>query len=192
MCEPVTISLTAAQIMAAQVGVAAVAAGAGLYNQQQAQKTEQANFKYVQQQAGRDANATYSQLARRMEQENTAASQAIQENLDRSISATASARVSAAAAGASGASVDALMQEYQMSSMNYAQRVTRQRALSEAENIMSQKGVQAQYTERVMQAAPKLPGPDYLGAALQIGQGFTNSYFQNTVYDPSKGKRVFA
>lgn len=179
-------------LMAAQIGLTAVQAGAGLYNQAQQRKAEQANFKYVQQQAGRDANATYSQLARRMEQENTAASQAIQENLDRSISATASARVAAAAAGASGASLDALMRDYQMSTMGYAQRVTRQRALSEAENIMQQKGVQAQYTERAMQAAPRLPGPDYLGAFLQIGQGAVNSYFQNTVYDPSKGKRVFA
>lgn len=185
MCEPTT-------MMAVSVAMSAAGAGSGLYNQSQQRIAEQANFKYVQGQAAQDANATYSQLARRMEQENTAASQAIQENLDRSISATASARVSAAAAGASGASVDALMREYQMSSMNYAQRVTRQRALSEAENIMAQKGVKAQYTERVMQAAPRLPGPDYLGAALQIGQSTVNSYFQNTVYDPSKGKRVFA
>lgn len=176
--------------MAVQIGLTAASAGAGLYNQSQQRKAEQANFKYVQQQAGRDANATYSQLARRMEQENTAASQAVQENLDRSISATASTRVAAAAAGASGASLDALMRDYQMSTMGYAQRVTRQRALSEAENIMQQKGVKAQYTERVMQAAPRLPGPDYLGAFLQIGQGAVNSYFQNTVYDPSKGKRV--
>jgi hypothetical protein len=179
-------------LMAAQIGLTAASAGMGLYNQAQQRKAEQANFKYVQGQAALDANATYSQLARRLEQENTAASQAVQENLDRSISATASTRVAAAAAGASGASLDALMRDYQMSSMQYAQRVSRQRALSEAENIMAQKGVKAQYTERVMQAAPRLPGPDYIGAFLQIGQGAVNSYFQNTVYDPSKGKRVFA
>lgn len=184
MCDPVS-------IMAASVAMSAASAGAGIFNQQQAQKAERRNFDFVKRQASLDANATYSQLARRQEQENVAASQAVQENLDRSISASSSARVAAAAAGASGASVAALMRDYEMSRMGYAQRVSRQRMLSEAEYKQANKGVQAQYSERVYSASPKLPGPDYLGAALQIGQTAIQGYYNATTYDPAKGKRVF-
>ena len=142
---------------------------AGVYGQQQQAKAQNA---YNEQQAKNTMEAYRANIAQTnlmQSQEHAAASQKINENNRAAEAAKAKALVSAGESGISGLSVDALLADLSGEQARYNESVNQnyQNASMAVDN--QRKNAQITAASQINQL--KTPqSPDYLGAALRIGQ----------------------
>ena len=142
---------------------------AGVYGQQQEAKAQQA---YNDQQA-KNAMAAYranlEQTNLQQSQEHAAATQKINENNRAAEAAKATARVSAGESGISGLSVDALLANLSGEQARYNDSVNQN--YENASMALDNQRTNAQVNAASQINSLKTPkSPDYLGAALKIGQ----------------------
>lgn len=159
MCEPTT----------ALLALSVASTVAGVYGQQQQVKAQNA---YNDQQAKNTMEAYRANLAQTnltQSQEQAAATQKINENNRAAEAAKAKALVSAGESGISGLSVDALLADLSGEQARYNESVNQnyQNASMAIDN--QRKNAQINAASQINQL--KTPqSPDYLGAALRIGQ----------------------
>ncbi|WP_299316649.1 hypothetical protein [uncultured Halomonas sp.] len=161
MCEPTTALLV----------LTAASTAAGLYGQQQQAKAQNA---YNDQQAKNTMEAYRANLAQTnlmQSQEQAAASQKINENNRAAEAAKAKALVSAGESGISGLSVDALLADLSGEQSRYNESVNQNYENASMAIDNQRKNVQINAASQINQL--KTPqSPDYLGAALRIGQAY--------------------
>lgn len=159
MCEPTTALLV----------LTAASTAAGVYGQQQQVKAQNA---YNDQQAKNTMEAYRANLAQTnlmQSQEQAAASQKINENNRAAEAAKAKALVSAGESGISGLSVDALLADLSGEQARYNESVNQNYENASMAIDNQRKNVQINAASQINQL--KTPqAPDYLGAALRIGQ----------------------
>lgn len=159
MCEPTTAMLV----------LSAASTAAGLYGQQQQAKAQNA---YNDQQAKNTMEAYRANLAQTnlmQSQEQAAATQKITENNRAAEAAKAKALVSAGESGISGLSVDALLADLSGEQSRYNESVNQNYENASMAIDNQRKNVQINAASQINQL--KTPqAPDYLGAALRIGQ----------------------
>ena len=142
---------------------------AGVYGQQQEAKAQQA---YNDQQA-KNAMAAYranlEQTNLKQSQEHAAATQKVNENNRAAEAAKATALVSAGESGISGLSVDALLANLSGEQARYNESVNQN--YENASMAIDNERTNAQVNAASQINSLKTPkSPDYLGAALKIGQ----------------------
>lgn len=158
MCEPTTL-----------MALSVASTVAGVYGQQQQVKAQNA---YNEQQAKNAMEAYRENLAQtnlQQSQEHAAASQKINENNRAAEAAKAKALVSTDESGISGLSVDALLADLSGEQARYNESVNQnyQNASMAIDN--QRKNARINASSQINQL--KTPqSPDYLGAALRIGQ----------------------
>jgi hypothetical protein len=184
VCDPVS-------LFAISASIAGVQAGATIYNQQQQADFQKDLFRVNKQAANENALAGYAALARRDTEEHIAATQAIQQNANRAAAARGTARVAAAESGVSGNSAEAVIDEFTRSELDYQQAVIRRKTFADAQLMEQKRAVRSGQQAAILSALPTITGPDYLGAALRLGEQVAGAYYQNTTYSPSTGKRTF-
>lgn len=161
MCEPST----------ALLALTVASTAAGVYNQQQQAKAQNA---YNDQQAKNTMEAYRANLAQTnmmQAQEQAAATQKINENNRAAEAAKAKALVSAGESGISGLSVDALLADLSGEQSRYNESVNQNYENASMVIDNQRKNVQINAASQINQL--KTPqAPDYLGAALRIGQAY--------------------
>ena len=142
---------------------------AGVYGQQQEAKAQQA---YNEQQAKNTMAAYRANLEQTnlmQSQEHAAATQKVNENNRAAEAAKATARVSAGESGISGLSVDALLANLSGDQARYNESVNQN--YENASMAIDNQRTNAQVNAASQINSLKTPkSPDYLGAALKIGQ----------------------
>lgn len=161
MCEPTTALLV----------MSAASAAAGVYGQQQQVNAQNA---YNEQQAKNTMEAYRANLAQTnlmQSQEHAAATQKINENNRAAEAAKAKALVSAGESGISGLSVDALLADLSGEQSRYNESVNQnyQNASMAIDNQRTNVRVNAASQINSLKTPQS---PDYLGAALRIGQSY--------------------
>jgi hypothetical protein len=169
-CEPTTIALIASVVISAVSGVASV---------QQQKATASAQAEYQQQQVeSSNKIAAYNASQLRIQEAQQAESQArdLEKARLASQSAKSTATVAAGEAGVSGASVDALLAEYDQQLGRYSESVARQGQLNRA-------GTQSQIDSLMMGASNtnlQINGPvnqpQYAAAALKFAGEAAGAY----------------
>jgi len=142
---------------------------AGVYGQQQQAKAQQA---YNDRQAKNTMEAYKANLEQTnlmQSQEHAAATQKVNENNRAAEAAKATARVSAGESGISGLSVDALLANLSGEQARYNESVNQNYENASMAIDNQRKNAQSNAASQINQL--KTPqSPDYLGAALRIGQ----------------------
>ena len=158
MCEPTTL-----------LALSVASTVAGVYGQQQQAKAQNA---YNNQQAKNTMEAYRANLAQTnlmQSQEHAAATQKINENNRAAEAAKAKALVSAGESGISGLSVDTLLADLSGDQARYNESVNQN--YQNASMAIDNQRTNAQVNAASQINSLKTPqSPDYLGAALRIGQ----------------------
>ena len=158
MCEPTTL-----------LALSVASTVAGVYGQQQQAKAQNA---YNNQQAKNTMEAYRANLAQTnlmQSQEHAAATQKINENNRAAEAAKAKALVSAGESGISGLSVDTLLADLSGEQARYNESVNQN--YQNASMAIDNQRTNAQVNAASQINSLKTPqSPDYLGAALRIGQ----------------------
>lgn len=174
MCEPTTIALASFALTAAST-VSSVYA-----QQQQARDTATAQNAYNRQVEQNQLIARNQNLTGLETERNTALDDT-REQINRNSmalrKAQAAARVSAGEAGVSGLSVDALLRDL-AGQAGYDNSTATENYLRQSESInFRRENVQNESVSAVNSVRqPQIQSPDYLGAALRIGQAGVSSY----------------
>ena len=159
MCEPTT----------AMLALSVASTVAGVYGQQQQAKAQNA---YNDQQAKNTMEAYRANLAQTnlmQSQEHAAATQKVNENNRAAEAAKAKALVSAGESGISGLSVDTLLADLSGGQSRYNESVNQN--YQNASMAIDNQRTNAQVNAASQINSLKTPqSPDYLGAALRIGQ----------------------
>lgn len=190
MCEPITIGLTASQLMAVSLGVTAVTAGVGYIAQKRqaeaAMTAQENNAKAVRGEAVRAMVAGTGDLQQRnlQEQSSTALKKQAAQMKARSAAATANATSESA-----GLSVDALMADFDRQYLNYADSQMQQLGFNQDQIGRQREGLQAQAEGRI-NTVPRqpIPQPSFGMAAMEFGAGAINTFDKFSVRDPLTGK----
>lgn len=195
MCAPPLISaiasLGAETIAAINLGIAVASAGFSVVQQQQnasaMQKFQQQQYKATRESATASAINQYNALLTRQQQEEAAAAQAIGQSSMRAEAAAATARTTAGETGTAGASVAQLLNEYRQQELGFAQNTIRNMNWMNAQLKMNMEGIRANQQAQINAAAPKpVAAPDYLGAALRIGESALTSASWAYQQNPTK------
>lgn len=159
MCEPTTALLV----------LTAASTAAGVYGQQQQVKAQNASNDQQAKNTMEAYRANLAQTNLMQSQEQAAASQKINENNRAAEAAKAKALVSAGESGISGLSVDALLADLSGEQARYNESVNQNYENASMAIDNQRKNVQINAASQINQL--KTPqAPDYLGAALRIGQ----------------------
>lgn len=168
MCDPVSIigfGLSAASTM---MGAQAQQAQADYQN-----KLAIANARNATQATLND----YNQSALRDVQEEAAAAQKVQAQVDEARALRARARVSAGESGVSGLSVDALDRSIAGDALGNITTINQNRAWTQQQSNMNKKALYTTGKSRTNEAASSMrSGPSAIGTALQIGAAGLDSY----------------
>ena len=159
MCEPTT----------ALLALSAASTVAGVYGQQQQAKAQNAANEQQAKNTMEAYRANIAQTNLMQSQEHAAATQKVNENNRAASAAQAKALVSAGESGISGLSVDALLAELSGEQARYNDSVNQnyQNASMAIDN--QRKNAQINASSQINQLETP-QSPDYLGAALRIGQ----------------------
>lgn len=165
MCEPTTIALA----------ITAVSAVASLEAQDSAVNAQSEANKRAAESANQANNANQAALTNEQNQQAEATAEQIAANNKGGAKAIAAAKVSAGEAGVSGTSVDSLLRE--LAGMNSADNAnaTSQYLRGDA-NLQARRTNSYNSANSVINNLKSAPAPDYLGAALKIGQAGVNYY----------------
>lgn len=174
MCTPMSLAVAAVAMTAAS-SVSSVIA-----QQQQAQETADAQNKYNRQIEQNQLIARNQNLAGLEMERKTAfqdATEQINQNTLAARKAEATARVSAGEAGLSGLSVDSLLRDL-AGQAGYDNATATENYLRQNTNInFRRENAQNEAVSAVNSVRqPTIQRPDYLGAALRIGQSGANAY----------------
>lgn len=174
MCEPTTIALASFALTAASTVTSVIA------QQQHATDTANAQNAYNRQVEQNQLIARNQNLVG-LDTERATALEDTREQINRNTMAArramATARVSAGEAGVSGLSVDALLRDLS-GQAGYDNATATENYLRQADDInFRRENAQNEAVSAVNSVRqPQIQNPDYLGAALRIGQGAINSY----------------
>ena len=161
-------ALNAAQVAAQLIGQQQQASAMADYQQRMYQQNKEI--------ADQAAVGKYQGLATRTYQEREAAALDIMNASRAAREAMATARVSAGEAGVSGASRDALLQDFERRQFEYTYGRQRSQDFSEQNLEEQKKGIRSQQQGRVLSMLPKpVERPSFLGAALRIGAGYMDA-----------------
>ena len=185
-------ALTMSQIMGA-VNAAQTVAG---YIGQQQQASAMADYQqrmYQQNKEIADQAAVdqYQGLGTRTYQEREAAALDIMNASRAAREAMSTARGSAGEAGVSGASSDALLQDFERRQFEYTYGRQRSQDFREQAFEDQKTGIRSQQQGRTLSMLPKpVERPDFLGAALRIGAGYMDAkrQFSVPVFDDATGR----
>jgi hypothetical protein len=133
----------------------------------------------------------YQGLGTRTYQEREAAALDIMNASRAAREAMATARVSSGEAGVSGASTDALLQDFERRQFEYTYGRQRSQDFREQAFEEQKKGIRSQQQGRVLSMLPKpVERPSFLGAALRIGAGYMDAkrQFSVPVFDSATGR----
>lgn len=168
MCEPSTIAL-------ASFALSAVSTGAGLISQQQQMRAQEA----YNQQAANNARIARDQNISALEWERTSAAEDAREQKTQNMMALrraqSTARVASGEAGVSGLSVDALLRDLSMQA-GYDNAVVDKNFERQNVNINARRENTQISMANTINSLQPVQTPNYLGAALQIGQSGLGAY----------------
>jgi hypothetical protein len=195
MCEPSTITL------AIGAGVAALSAGAGLYQQSEQASTNREYQENLAVARNREIEDNYNlsfanyrlqqdQLNRRVSEEGEKLAGEESKNAIAAAQARATARVAAGEAGVAGLSVDALLRDFKAQELRYRDGLRRNNEIL-AGNIEDQKEASAITARgRVSSVQPISPSPiampNYLGEVFKLGSTLYNQYTQYNRQQPRR------
>lgn len=195
--------LTASQMAAAQavtmsqiMGAVNVAQAAAAFIGQQQQASAMADYQqqmYEQNKEIADQAATdqYQGFGTRTYQEREAAALDIMNASRAAREAMGTARVSSGEAGVSGASSDAMLQDFERRQFEYTYGRSRSQDFREQAYESQKKGVRSQQQGRTLSMLPKpVERPSFAGAALRIGAGYMDAkrQFSVPVWDDATGR----
>ena len=167
-------ALNAVQTAAQFIGQQQQASAMADYQQRMYQQNKE-----IADQAARDQ---YQGLGTRTYQEREAAALDIMNASRAAREAMATARVSSGEAGVSGASTDALLQDFERRQFEYTYGRQRSQDFREQAFEEQKKGIRSQQQGRVLSMLPKpVERPSFLGAALRIGAGYMDAKRQFSV-----------
>ncbi len=176
-------AMTAAQTAAQFIGQQQQASAMADYQQRMYQQNKE-----IADQAAVDQ---YQGLGTRTYQEREAAALDIMNASRAAREAMATARVSSGEAGVSGASTDALLQDFERRQFEYTYGRQRSQDFREQAFEEQKKGIRSQQQGRVLSMLPKpVERPSFLGAALRIGAGYMDAkrQFSVPVFDDKTGR----
>lgn len=173
-------------LSAATVGLGAVSTVSNLLIQGQAAEA-QADYQERLGEATTDA-ATFEQtnLRIRQAQDREATAQEKRRADSATARAKATAAVEAAGANVSGASVDALLSSYEAENARYKGALSRQQSFNDTAIELSIEGSEKQLASNLESLSTPVAGPDYIGAALDLGSIGLGAYDSYKTRNASK------
>jgi len=167
-------AVNAAQSLAQYIGQQQQASAMADYQQQMYDQNKE-----IADQAAVDQ---YQGFGTRTYQEREAAALDIMNASRAAREAMGTARVSAGEAGVSGASSDAMLQDFERRQFEYTYGRSRSQDFREQAYESQKKGIRSQQQGRTLSMLPKpVDRPDFLGAALRIGAGYMDAKRQFSV-----------
>tara|TARA_R100000808_G_scaffold1949_2_gene8186 strand:+ start:4872 stop:5486 length:615 start_codon:yes stop_codon:yes gene_type:complete len=193
LLAPAIQTAMSASMMQTMFAISALQSAVQFFGQQQ-QASAMADYQqrmYQQNKEIADQAAVdqYQGLGTRTYQEREAAALDIMNASRAAREAMSTARVSAGEAGVSGASADALLQDFERRQFEYTYGRSRSQDFREQAFEDQKKGIRSQQQGRVLSMLPKpVERPSFLGAALRIGAGYMDAkrMFSVPVWDGSK------
>lgn len=159
--------------------------GIGIMGEAQKEKYGKQVYDQARTAANDNALRQYQALQDRQLQENAAAAQAIEKNRRAAETATGSAITTAAESGVAGASVAALLQDFQRTSLEYEHSVTRNQAFLRDQFQREALGIRANQEAEINRAIPE--PPNYLGVLIQGATSALSIYGKQTAQSPNSG-----
>jgi hypothetical protein len=174
---------------------AAIQSAGDVYNTAQSRANAKATNKYQQQVysenarlATEAANMQYDALGARQVQETLAATQSVTEVHRQALEAKGRVRTSAADAGVSGASVDALYSDFERQELDYQTASKRNQAFRDEQFDLERKAVRSGLQSRIASAQPSpVTVPSWFGAFLKIGANVQQSFNDHSTYNANTG-----
>jgi hypothetical protein len=158
----------AAAIPVVTLLISAAATTYTVYDQNQAVKAENKAREIGAESAAQSGRNQFSDVNRRLQQEQEAALNRKVENAKRAAEARATARTSSGQAGVSGLSVDSLLADFYHQEASYRFATDTNLGYFQEQTRRDLEGIRAGTESRVNSLRPE-PVPGYLGAGLRIG-----------------------